>query len=216
MKSMNEGEGAERRSFAEHVVAMTERRASSLARPTVFDRFFAATLLKLLPKRVTPNQITLFRFVSIPLVVWLLSAGDYLSGAVFFFLAALSDALDGALARTTNRITVWGVLADPLADKLLIGAASLLLISRFISYRLALLIVAIEAVTLLLAYYRYQGEAVPAKVPAKIKMILQCAGVFLLFLYVLTDVPALLPASTWILYLAVVFAALSLLVYKSI
>ena len=95
-----------------------------LTRVTVIDRFFAAAVLPLLPKSISPNRITMFRFISIPVIVALILSGYNLAGTILFVVSALSDAVDGALARTAHRITKWGIIADPMADKLLIGSVA--------------------------------------------------------------------------------------------
>lgn len=202
--------------FKQKVLALTEARAKYLSKVTLIDRVIGFLFLGLLPESVTPNQITVFRFVTIPFIIWFLLTGQYLWATIIFIFSALSDALDGALARTTDQITRWGILADPLADKLLIGSVSLILISKFLSHWLAGVIVFIEVFTVLSAYYRYKGKVVPAKVPAKIKMILQCFGLIFLFFFILFGGGVWLLLAEWTLYLAVGFALLSLLVYKSI
>jgi CDP-diacylglycerol--glycerol-3-phosphate 3-phosphatidyltransferase len=73
-----------------------------------------------------PNQITLARILAIPLFMYFLFA----EGTVFkilalaiFAAAAISDAVDGYLARSLRQVTPFGVFADPIADKLLLTAA---------------------------------------------------------------------------------------------
>jgi len=204
------------KAFKKKALELTESRVEYLRTVTPIDRAIGFLFFGLIPKSVTPNQITIFRFLSTPFIILLLLDGHYLGATIFFLFAAFSDALDGALARTTDRITPWGVLADPLADKLLIGSVSLILISKFLSWQLALVIVLIEIFTVASAYYRYKGTVIPAKVPAKIKMILQCVGLIFLLFYVLFGVAMLLTLASYTLYLAVVFALLSLLLYRSI
>ena len=56
----------------------------------------------------------------------------------------------------------------------------------------------------------------PAKIMGKTKMVLQCVGIIILLLYIVLDIPILLIIATYTLYLAVVFALLSLFVFRSI
>jgi cardiolipin synthase (CMP-forming) len=73
------------------------------------------------------NKITLLRILLVPLfIIGLLMGGDYWPLALFVFLA-LTDVLDGAVARLRNQRTVLGTFLDPVADKLLLGAAFLVL-----------------------------------------------------------------------------------------
>ena len=80
-----------------------------------------------------PNSLTLVRIFLIPLLVVvlltnfdgavILGVGKELVAAAIFALAALTDWLDGFLARRRKQVTTFGQLMDPLADKLLITAA---------------------------------------------------------------------------------------------
>jgi len=181
-----------------------------------FDRFFAATILPLIPRAVSPNHLTIFRLVSIPFVLFLLFIGYNLVGTILFILAALSDALDGALARTEHRITKWGIVADPIADKLLIGSVSLLVVWEYLGWPLVTALVCIELVLAGSAYFRYRGQLMPAKTVGKLKMILQCVGVGFVLLYGIIPDPNFLLMGQYILYIAVVFGLASLFLYRSI
>lgn len=80
-----------------------------------------------------PNTITLVRIATIPLFLFFLLSGLIPKGEVIalviFTIASLSDAVDGWLARNREQVTVFGKLADPIADKLLIMAALLAFVS---------------------------------------------------------------------------------------
>ena len=69
-----------------------------------------------------PNIITLARLLSVPLIVSLILSHQLMAALIFFTLAALSDALDGFLARIFKSRTTFGAYLDPIADKaLLVG-----------------------------------------------------------------------------------------------
>jgi cardiolipin synthase len=81
-------------------------------------------------RRHLPNALTLVRFAAIPVFAWLyLEAGDGAAwGAGLFFAgAALTDQLDGWLARRWHVESRFGKVADPLADRLMIGTAVVLM-----------------------------------------------------------------------------------------
>ncbi|MBU6390007.1 CDP-alcohol phosphatidyltransferase family protein [Patescibacteria group bacterium] len=204
--------------FKQKVLALADEHAIRpyLTKVTPVDRLLQFSFLRLVPSKITPNHLTVFRFAATPFIVWFLLVPNYPAAASLFLLAAFSDALDGALARTTSRITRWGILADPLADKLLIASVVIVLITRFLGWKLAFLMVCIEFLNVVSAYHRYKGRAVPAKITGKIKMFLQCVGVMFIFLYVFSNNPVWLVVAWITLVLSVVFAILSLLVYKSV
>ncbi len=83
-------------------------------------------------RRSIPNALTIARFAAIPIFVWLyLQAGeDAAWGAGFFFAAAaLTDQLDGYLARRWHVESSFGKVADPVADRLMIGTAAVLMLA---------------------------------------------------------------------------------------
>jgi cardiolipin synthase (CMP-forming) len=186
--------------------------------PTIFDRMFAETILRMVPQAVEPNHITVFRFATIPVILYLLLSEHYYLGLIAFSVSALSDALDGALARTRNKITDWGRMYDPLADKLLIISVGAVLISKHISLEILLLIIALELVLVLFALGRRRltGEVITAMLPGKIKMVLQSAAMLLLLLFSITPGDAILASAQFLLHAAIFFALVSLFVYRSI
>jgi CDP-diacylglycerol--glycerol-3-phosphate 3-phosphatidyltransferase len=81
-------------------------------------------------RRHIPNALTLLRFAAIPVFAWLyLDAGDgpAWGAGVFFAAAALTDQLDGYLARRWHVESRFGTVADPLADRVMIGTAVILM-----------------------------------------------------------------------------------------
>ena len=81
--------------------------------------------------RQIPNALTLLRFAAIPVFIWLLldeRVGPSWPAGIVFGLAALTDQLDGYLARRWRVESNFGKVADPLADRLMIDTAVVLLV----------------------------------------------------------------------------------------
>jgi CDP-diacylglycerol---glycerol-3-phosphate 3-phosphatidyltransferase len=132
-----------------------------------------------------PNVLTVIRILLVPvLVVALLGKthdGDVLA-AVVFAAASLTDAIDGYLARARNSITTFGKLMDPIADKLLIIAALVALVSLDrVQAWVAMVIIAREfAVTALRMAATQQGVVLAAGPLGKLKTIVQVITVMVL------------------------------------
>ncbi|MFH1430053.1 MAG: CDP-alcohol phosphatidyltransferase family protein [Candidatus Uhrbacteria bacterium] len=179
-----------------------------------FDRIFAVTILPFIPKSVTPNQVTTFRFVMTPVVLFFVLRGDYRIGLVLFVLTAITDSVDGAMARTRNQVTEWGKAYDPLADKVLIMSMIFGVVVRELDAIIGFVIVAIEAIILGLAWYgRAHGRSLQANRWGKIKMVLEVVGVSLLLLGLAFGIPAIVPISSATFILAILFALVSLATY---
>jgi CDP-diacylglycerol--glycerol-3-phosphate 3-phosphatidyltransferase len=123
-----------------------------------------------------PNFLTVLRILLVPVIVVALLAetpnGDAFA-AVVFALAAFTDGLDGYIARSRGSITTFGKLMDPLADKLLIIAPLILLVSSDrIAAWVAMVIIAREfAVTGLRMVAAERGLVIPAGPLGKLKTI---------------------------------------------
>jgi CDP-diacylglycerol--glycerol-3-phosphate 3-phosphatidyltransferase len=81
-----------------------------------------------------PNQITLFRIILIPvfiIVFYLPITWNHFGAFCVFWVAAVSDAVDGYLARKLNQSSDFGAFLDPVADKLMVVAALILLIQDY-------------------------------------------------------------------------------------
>jgi len=138
-----------------------------------------------------PNMITFFRIALVPVLFLLLFSSpgklqSFFAGLVFS-VASISDAVDGYLARRMNLVTQFGKFLDPLADKLLVGVA---LIMMILLGRVALWIVVIILgrellVTLLrIVAIRRNNQVVEASRAGKYKTGFQIAAIFpLLFHY---------------------------------
>jgi CDP-diacylglycerol--glycerol-3-phosphate 3-phosphatidyltransferase len=142
-----------------------------------------------------PNALTMLRILAVPVVVVALLVempnGDVIAAAVFA-AAALTDGLDGYIARSRGSITTFGKLMDPLADKLLIVGAlvSLVSLGRLEAW-VAMVIIAREvAVTILRTIAAERGLVIAASWLGKAKTVLQIAAVIALI--------AANPAPAWV------------------
>jgi CDP-diacylglycerol--glycerol-3-phosphate 3-phosphatidyltransferase len=106
-------------------------------------------------RRHIPNALTILRFAAIPVFVWLfLDAGDDAAwgAGIFFAAAALTDQLDGYLARRWHVESAFGKVADPLADRLMIVVAVVLLWTEGRLPLAGMLVVLARDVVLVLGY----------------------------------------------------------------
>src|SRR3990167_513261 len=87
-------------------------------------------VLPLIPRWVTPNHVTVSRFLMTPFAVWGLAIGAWAWAIPFFIFVAFTDVIDGSLARVRKQVTEWGSFYDPLADKLLISLAAVVVITQ--------------------------------------------------------------------------------------
>ena len=135
----------------------------------------------------TSNYLTLLRMLLVPvLVVFLLSElsiGEELAAGIFVF-ASVTDVVDGWLARRNDEVTNFGKLMDPLADKLLVTAALVALVSLDrVDAWVAMVIIAREfAVTGMRQVAVEQGQVIAASTWGKRKTALQIAMVLALIL----------------------------------
>ena len=74
-----------------------------------------------------PNRLTLLRILLIPVCCALIALHEHVWAAGVFAVGVLTDFLDGQIARKRNLITVFGKFADPVADKLLVLTAMIML-----------------------------------------------------------------------------------------
>jgi CDP-diacylglycerol--glycerol-3-phosphate 3-phosphatidyltransferase len=186
---------------------------------TIFDKFFKYTILWAIPKSVTPNQVTIFRFICVPFVIYFLFLQEYAILIPLFTIAALSDAIDGAMARTRDQVTDLGKIIDPIADKLLIVSSAIILVTRYIGPFYTFLIILSEIVILLGAIYQNKlyGAKIEAQLVGKLKMIFQSFGIGFLILHsAILGFGWILIVGQILIAVSVLFAFLSIFVYKSI
>lgn len=139
-----------------------------------------------------PNSLTLARIFMVPLLVVVLLTEvpdkEYW-GLAIFLLAALTDALDGIIARRTKRITVTGAMLDPIADKLLMSAAfiSLVELQQAPAWMVTVIVGREFAVTALRLIALERGLAISANAWGKAKTTSQIVTVSLLIFSLNSD-----------------------------
>jgi CDP-diacylglycerol--glycerol-3-phosphate 3-phosphatidyltransferase len=152
-----------------------------------------------------PNRLTLVRIFLIPVFVAVVSLkvsyGDYIAAAIFI-LAASTDGLDGYIARKRKQVTNLGKFMDPLADKLLVSSALIVLteLQRLPSWVTLIIIGREIAVTGLRALAMSDGMIIAAGGLGKIKTVTQIVAIVALFF--LKELPF------WLVYSSVAVAVI--------
>jgi CDP-diacylglycerol--glycerol-3-phosphate 3-phosphatidyltransferase len=129
------------------------------------------------------NKLTLIRIFLIPIFLVFIAVKDIpygkLVATAIFIIAALTDKLDGYIARSRNQITRFGKFMDPLADKLLVTAALISLVEfQIIPTWVAMIIIAREfAVTGLRSIAAAEGIVIAASWWGKIKTVIQIIAI---------------------------------------
>lgn len=169
-----------------------------------------------------PNMLTVARIFMIPLFVWLLYDGDpwfSVMAASVFTIAAITDVVDGFLARRWNMITVTGKLLDPMADKLIVAAALIMMVrlGRVPAWIVIVLLSREFIVNGLRQVAASEGLVIAAGQEGKWKTALQLAGIIALCIHYTH--PVFLLAGTWdvnfnvvgkvLIYLSTAFSAWS-------
>ena len=197
----------------DYIIKINKAKIEYKSKITLADKIIANTLLNLIPKKITPNKITVFRFFTIPIIMYCLIKNQFGIAIFLFIISASSDFVDGALARTTKQITSWGAIYDPIADKLLISSVAIILITKFISFRLGITIILIEITLIFLVLCTFKGRLVPSKLFGKLKMIFYSLGLSLLILYSLYNNFTIFLISRASIYFGIAFAILSPTLY---
>ncbi len=169
-----------------------------------------------------PNTLTLFRIALIPvlvLVFYLPYQWSFLASAAIFGLAAITDWLDGYLARKLNQSTAFGAFLDPVADKLMVVIALVLLVERFDGWWFtlpAMIIVGREIVVSALREWMAElgkRTSVAVSYVGKVKTTFQMLAILVL----LTAAPErsgwLLDVGSVMLYLSALLTLWSMIIY---
>ena len=172
-----------------------------------------------------PNILTWLRILTIPLVVgvfyvpgvWLSSWHQNLIATVLFIAAAITDWLDGYFARRLNQTSAFGEFLDPVADKLMIAAALIVLVELGrVEAIIAVVIIGREiAVSALREWMAKigQSKSVAVNFLGKIKTISQMIAVPLLLYHDRIGTFSPQRVGTWLIYLAAVLTLVSMFYY---
>ncbi|MFC4320111.1 CDP-diacylglycerol--glycerol-3-phosphate 3-phosphatidyltransferase [Litchfieldia salsa] len=173
-----------------------------------------------------PNKITVARIFLIPIFIIvmldLFSWGDvniasmqiplaHLIGAIIFIFASATDWVDGYIARKYNLVTNLGKFLDPLADKLLVSAALIVLVElgSVPAWMVIVIITREFAVTGLRLLIAERGEVSAAKMLGKIKMWAQVVAISVLLLHNFPFAFLSIPFDIIALWIAVIFTVVS-------
>ncbi len=135
-----------------------------------------------------PNYITLGRIIIVPLLVVVLltpvaeawfGISSYALAIAIFLVASLTDILDGHLARRRNQVSNLGKLLDPIADKLLVSAALIVLVEKHLAPAWTVVIILGREfiITGLRSIAATEGIVIQAQKVGKIKMWAQCVAI---------------------------------------
>jgi len=173
-----------------------------------------------------PNLITWLRIILIPLIVgifyvpddWLSFSGRNTAACAVFVIAALSDWLDGYLARKLDQMSAFGAFLDPVADKLIVAAALIVLLQvGRVEAVIALIIIGREiAISALREWMANLGKSSSVAVAfvGKVKTVSQMVAIPLLLYH--DDLWGALNAQwlgTILINIAAVLTVISMLVY---
>ena len=142
-----------------------------------------------------PNKLTIFRILLVPIMVivhyyniqnsYLGMSISYLIMNLIFIIASYTDHLDGKLARKNNQITTFGKFADPLADKILVLAAMLILVEDGnLPAWIPIIVIFREFVVsgYRLVAVEKGGKVIAASIWGKLKTLTQMLAIILMFI----------------------------------
>ena len=137
-----------------------------------------------------PNRLTLVRLILVPVFVGLMSVdhiSTYIAAYLVFMAASITDYWDGRIARERNLITNFGRLMDPVADKVLMAAAFVMLMEVPVLTVPGWTIVAILAREFLITAARSvplpQGKVIAASIWGKVKTVMQMTYIYMFLFF---------------------------------
>lgn len=158
----------------------------------------------------TPNKLTLMRTLMVPIFVLCMYMdfnNSRIVATIIFAIASFTDFLDGYLARRDNLVTNFGKFADPLADKILVCSAMIMLVStgEMPAWAVIIIIAREFTITGFRIIAASENITIAASPLGKFKTVTQLISNILL----LTGLSNLRPIGMGIFYLAVVFTVIS-------
>ena len=173
-----------------------------------------------------PNKLTVLRILMIPIFIVLAVApldwGELIIGgtalpitqlvaAIIFAVASITDWLDGKIARKHNLVTNFGKFADPLADKMLVMTAFIVLVEqgKAAAWIVAIIVCRELAVTGLRLLLVEGGEVMAAAWPGKVKTATQMVAIILLLINNIPFAGINFPLDQIMLYLCLIFTIYS-------
>ena len=179
------------------------------------DSLIAVTILPLIPKNITPNHVTWLRIISVPFIYYLLIKELYISGLILFSISALTDAVDGAMARERNQITESGKILDAIADRGLITLVAFIFIPKYFGWWLFVAMIILELLNVLMAHRcKLRIKMNPgANWAGKIKMIVQSVAFIFIFFGIFANPVFWLGIAEKLLYASLIFTFLQSISY---
>ncbi|OGE86122.1 MAG: hypothetical protein A3J48_02685 [Candidatus Doudnabacteria bacterium RIFCSPHIGHO2_02_FULL_46_11] len=179
------------------------------------DKFIAKLVLPFVPHRISPNQVTWARIFSIPFIYYFLVQENYIWGFILFSIAALTDALDGAMARTRNKVTERGKVLDAVADRGLILLVAVIFIPKLFGWNLLIYLALLEALNASMAWRAKKKIKINpgANWAGKIKMIIQCTAFTAIFISLFSSWVLWLDLALFLLYISLIFTFIQAFVY---
>lgn len=142
-----------------------------------------------------PNKLTIFRIILVPIMAvipffkieatWFNIPVEFWIMNLIFIIASITDKLDGQIARKRNLITTFGKFLDPLADKILVLSAMMILVEK--NLLPAIIPIIVIAREFMVSGYRLiavqkQGEVIAANFWGKLKTVTQMIAIILAFI----------------------------------
>lgn len=175
------------------------------------DAFIRKAFLWACPTWIRPNHLTVLRLALIPVILVLLHL-DHRWWALGTFVAAMStDFTDGAMARTRDQITTFGIYMDPVADKILVAAVlawtgyEYLVVQIILAFIVLELVLSAVGARILLR----TGDARASNVFGKLKMTVQSVALLLFLVFGILDLSTGVTVALYLLWLALALGVLS-------